>query len=244
LVEEARRQHQDSAIVSLTWRAPRPTEDQPAGATDSLRSPLTDFEWNELITPDTRLNQRWCAQVDAMAASLRSLDEAAIPVLFRPYPQPNGKRFWWAGRKGSRGSAALYRQLFDRLANHHGLSNLIWVWEASAPGFGPDAPGPYSDFFPGLAYVDALAADIEDGNLGWRRDAALAVMGVGKVIGLGLTGRIPAPVRFPPQSRWAWFLVSADDLVERADGLRSLYADPRVLARPSDSGTQPSAAVK
>ena len=182
-----------------------------------------------MLTPGSRLYQRWCAQVDAVAASLKQLQEAGVAVLWRPYPQPNGTRFWWAGRKGSHGSAALYRQLFDRLADHHKLRNLVWVWDAAASGFGPNAPGAYSDFFPGLQYADALAIDIEDGNARWRRDAELSVFGVGKVIGLGLAGRIPAPAFFEQQPRWAWFL-AAPGATEQADALRALYNDARVLS--------------
>ena len=222
IVEEAKRQSRNHALVTLAWRGAKPTDEQPAGK-------LTDFEWNELLTPGSRLYQRWCAQVDAVAASLKQLQEAGVAVLWRPYPQPNGTRFWWAGRKGSHGSAALYRQLFDRLADHHKLRNLVWVWDAAASGFGPNAPGAYSDFFPGLQYADALAIDIEDGNARWRRDAELSVFGVGKVIGLGLAGRIPAPAFFEQQPRWAWFL-AAPGATEQADALRALYNDARVLS--------------
>ncbi len=223
IVEEAKRQSHNHALVTLTWRAAKPTDDKPSGK-------LTDFEWNELLTPGSRLFERWCAQVDAVAASLQQLQQAGVAVLWRPYPQPNGARFWWAGRKGSHGSAALYRQLFDRLVDHHKLRNLVWVWSAAAAGFGPNAPGAYSDFFPGLQVADALSIDVEDGNSRWRRDAELSVFAVGKVIGLGLAGRLPAPAFFEQQPRWAWFL-AAPGAIEQPDALRALYGDPRVLTR-------------
>jgi mannan endo-1,4-beta-mannosidase len=223
IVDEAKRQNGSHAVVTLTWRAPRPTGENPAGK-------LTDFEWNELLTPGSRLNQLWCAQVDAVAADLKQLQEDGVAVLWRPYPQSNGTRFWWAGRKGIHGSAALYRQLFDRLVNHHQLRNLVWVWNAAAQGFGPNAPGLYSDFFPGLQYADALAIDVEDGSSRWRRDAELSGFGVGKVVGLGLTGRLPTPEFFGQQPGWAWFL-AAPGATEQSDALRALYSDPRILAR-------------
>ena len=221
IVQEAKRQSSNHALVTLTWRADKPTDDKAAGK-------LTDFEWNELLTPGSRLFERWCAQVDTVAASLEQLQHAGVAVLWRPYPQSNGARFWWAGRKGSHGSAALYRQLFDRLVDHHKLRNLVWVWNAAASGFGPNAPGAYSDFFPGLQYADALAIDVEDGNSRWRRDAELSVFAVGKVIGLGLAGRLPAPAFFDQQPRWAWFL-AAPGAIEQQDALRALYGDPRIV---------------
>jgi mannan endo-1,4-beta-mannosidase len=237
IVDEAVRQYRNHAVVTLTWRAARPTDDEPAGAEASVRGKLTDFEWNELTTPGTGLYQRWCTQVDAVAGYLKQLQDAGVPVLWRPYPEPNGTRFWWAGRKGSGGSVALYRQLFDRLVNHDKLHNLVWVWNAAAPAFGAESPGLYSDFFPGLQYVDALAVDAGDGGFQWRRDAELSVFGVGKVIGLGLTGRVPPPGLFAQQRRWAWFLASAGERESptQSDALRGLYSDPRVVSRDSES---------
>ncbi|MGD0696369.1 MAG: glycosyl hydrolase [Terriglobia bacterium] len=233
IVEEAKRQSANHAIVSLAWHAARPTDDEPASWDQSVRGQLTDFEWNELLTPGTRLYQRWCAQVDGVAAYLSQLQDAHISVLWQPYPQANGKQFWWAGRKGIGGSAALYRQLFERLVNHDGLHNLVWVWEAAAPGFGPDAPGPYFDFFPGLLYADALAVDVENLSFGFPRDAGLALIGTGKLIGLGISGRLPDPAIFAQQTRWAWFLVSPEPppAPDQSDALRKLYNDPRVVAR-------------
>jgi len=46
----------------------------------------------------------------------------------------NGNWFWWGGRPGKDGSAALYRQIYDRFVNVHHLDNLVWVWNVNAPG--------------------------------------------------------------------------------------------------------------
>jgi beta-mannanase len=182
VVEEAKRQYQEHAVVSLSWRPGRPTDDA-AGR-------LSDFEWKELLTPGSRLYARWGAQADAAADDLKKLQDAGVPVLWRPYPESNGAKFWWAGRKAE--SAALYRQLFDRLVNDHKLRNLVWAWCAAAPGFGSDSPGPYSDSFPGLGYADALQLDVGNSPFSWRRDGELARFAVGKAIGVGLDGWLPA----------------------------------------------------
>jgi len=232
VVDEAKRQSQNHAVVTLCWRPIRPTDDESAAAEAGTQAKLTDFEWKELLTPGSRLYQRWCAQVDAVAESLRQLQDAGVPVLWRPYPQSNGTRFWWAGRKGDRGSAALYRQLFDRLVSHHKLRNLLWVWNATAPGFGPDAPGQFADYFPGLQVVDALSLDAGNNRFSWRRDAELARFAVGKVIGLGLEGWTPTPAMLEQPARWAWFLASSEDpgRAGQSEALRALYADPHVIS--------------
>jgi len=68
--------------------------------------------------------------------------------MWNPLPESNGKDYWWAGRKGIHGSAALYRQLFDRLVNHDGLHNLVWIWEADPQDFRSGGAGMLSDFYP------------------------------------------------------------------------------------------------
>jgi mannan endo-1,4-beta-mannosidase len=231
IVEEAKRQHERGAAIALTWHALRPTDDFPATDAKSVRGTLTDFEWDQLLTPGTDLNKRWCQQVDDVADTLRALQDAGIAVLWQPYPEPNGKTYWWAGRKGIHGSAELYRQLYRRLVDHDHLRNLIWVWQAAAPGFGPNSPGPLNDYFPGLLYVDALAVSTQSaGNGRFRMDELLARQGVGKPIGIELNGSIPAADFFTQQPGWAWFLANAPATTSQALALETLYAGPRVLS--------------
>ncbi len=220
VIETATREYRSHAIVTLSWRPARPTDDQ--------SGKLSDFEWKELLKPGTRLFDRWCAQVDAAAGSLKQLQDAGVPVLWRPYPESNGTKFWWAGHKAE--SAALYRQLFDRLVAYHKLRNLVWVWNATAPGmpFGPDAPGQYVNYFPGLAYADALAVDLGKTPFAWHRDAELSRFAVGKVIGLGLDGWEPTDSMLEQPAKWAWFLANGAD---RPEALRALYANPHVISR-------------
>jgi len=205
--EEAKREFQAGKVITLLWHPSRPTDDEPAPAATSLHGQLTDFEWNELLTPGTDLNKRWTAQVDEIATTLKHLQDAGIPVLWQPYPEANSKSFWWAGRKGIHGSSALYRQLLDRLVNHDGLHNLIWVWDAAPPSFGPHSAGPMSDYFPGLLYVDALA--IELGNQSQpanpnRVESMLSQLGAGKIVGIQSNdGFPPPPVNWQPS--WSRF---------------------------------------
>jgi mannan endo-1,4-beta-mannosidase len=246
VVEEAKRQAKNGAIVGLSWQPARPTDDKPA-AEQTSEGALTDFEWNELLTPDTNLYKRWCAQVDQLAGYLTQLQDAKIAVLWRPYPEQNAKNFWWAGRKGLHGSLALYQQLFNRLVNHNGLRNLIWVWEADPPGYGPNATV-WSDYFPGLLYVDALALNVEYVNSHFPMDKMLSLTGAGKPIGIEIGGEIPDPSVFSQQS-WSWFLLAPQKEVAAStsvstpaaapaktpadQAIEKLYADPRVMSQPT-----------
>jgi mannan endo-1,4-beta-mannosidase len=164
---------------SITWKPARPTDAEPA-TEQSLRTSLTAFEWNQLLAPGTTMNKHWTDQVDALAARLKKLDEQGVAVLFRPYPQSNGKLYWWANRKGIEGSSALYRQLFDRLVNHHGLKNLVWVWAADTPPGWPDKTGQYADYFPGLIYADAISVEAQENAWVQSREREVSLIAVGK----------------------------------------------------------------
>ena len=231
IVKEAIRAHLSHAVVSLSWHESRPTDDAPASA----HGQLSDFEWNELLTPGSSLNKRWCDQVDEIAATLLELEKAGVPVLWNPYPESNGKDNWWAGRKGIRGSSELYRQLFDRLVSHDGLHNLVWVWEATAPEFRPGGAGMLSDFFPGLLYTDALEIRLNQIDTRFPASRFLEEAAVGKVIGVELAGDVPPPEPLTEHSGWAWFLIAPPasaqaDSTLRAEALRRLYGDPHIVS--------------
>jgi mannan endo-1,4-beta-mannosidase len=240
IIDEVTQQNAAGSMVSLRWLAPNPADIGPTGneATthDTRQIALTDFEWKELMSPGTHLYQHWCAQVDAAALELKKLQERNIAVLWAPYPQPNGKQYWWAGHAGIHGSAALYRMIFDRLVNHDEVHNLIWVWQAAPGGFGPGANGPYGEFFPGFLYVDALELTVNRSQSRFRSDTFLQGFAVDKVIGLEIDGPVPDPAFFSRETNWAWFLLApqaANTPNEPAttQALRTLYSDPRVLTR-------------
>jgi mannan endo-1,4-beta-mannosidase len=209
---------QAHTALALTYTPLRPTDNGPA------KSGLTDYEWNDLITFGTPLNKLWTAQVDSAAETLREYQKAGIAVLFNAYPDSTGKDFWWAGRKGPSGSAQLYRMLFDRLVNHKGIHNLLWVWQQGPPSFAPGAGNP-SDYFPGLLYVDAVQMKVPALTNRFPIDRYLAETTAGKPIGIEITGAPPAPDAFGSRSLWSWFVVQGSP--EHADALKKLFNQGR-----------------
>ena len=157
VIAEAIRQYRDGSIVTLMWHAVQPTHDEPVTFKENIIGSLSDADWEALITPGTALHQRWIDQSDVIATLLKRLLYENIPVLWRPYHEMNGDWFWWCNRPGPRGYQALYRQLYHRFVQVHGLNNLLWVWNANAPRH--DAKE-YPPFFPGHDVVDVLATDV------------------------------------------------------------------------------------
>jgi mannan endo-1,4-beta-mannosidase len=228
IIAEVKRQYEKGSIITLCWHAVRPTEDEPVTFRGSVQGKLTDSQWNDLITPGTELNRRWCAQVDVIAGYLKQLQDAHIPVLWRPYHEMNGNWFWWGGRRGDRGTTVIYRQLFDRLVNHHKLNNLIWIWSVDRPST-PERQ--FADFFPGTNYFDVAALDV------YRRDFQqsyyddLLKLSAGKPIALAEVAPAPTIDILRQQPKWAWWMIWAQMARGRdtatAGALRDLVNDPR-----------------
>lgn len=102
----------------------------------------TDEEGLELLNKD----------IDAIANQLLILKEADVPVLWRPLPEASSGWYWW-GNCTSEEYIELYKYMYDRLTNRHGLNNLIWIWN-----------GQDKDWYPGDDYVDIISWDVYSGE--------------------------------------------------------------------------------
>jgi mannan endo-1,4-beta-mannosidase len=208
IVDEAIRKHKEGYLVTLMWHQGRPTDNAPFGWKESIQGKLTDAQWKELITPNTELNKRWLAQIDQIASYLKQLQNAHVPVLWRPYHEMNGVWFWWGNRPGSDGVLKLWKMMYNRFVNVHHLNNLLWVWGANGPRDIPkDEAYAYKDFYPGAAYVDILGTDIYHFDYEQKDYNELVNLAKGKIIALTEVGELPKPEILEAQPKWAWFMV-------------------------------------
>ena len=225
IVDEAIRRHYEGFVITLMWHAVRPIEDEPVTFEASVQGNLTDDEWEELVTPGTPIHARWASQVDVIAWFLRQLRDARVPVLWRPYHEMNGKWFWWGHKTGEKGYKRLYRMLFERLVEFHGLDNLIWVYNANEIG---DEVLPYATTYPGDDVVDILATDVY--RHGFARedyDQLLALAG-DKPIALGEVGAPPKLEILADQPRWLWYMVWGELFAfwREREAYQALYDSP------------------
>ena len=227
MIAEAKKQAAAGSIIYLCWHMLRPTEDEPgkpgASWSGSVQARLSDDQWAELITPDTPLHKRWEKYMDTAAGYLKQLQDAHIPVLWRPMHENNGSFFWWGGRPGMGGTAQLYREVYARMVYVHHLDNLIWVWNQN----GPAPLGEFFKYFPGQQYVDVVSYDNYSQLSDVYYDEMLAIAG-GKPVALGEVGAPPSADVLKAQPRWSWFMVwagMADDRILPA------YGNPYVINR-------------
>ncbi len=216
IVQEAVRQHKKGAIITLCWHAVPPTAEepvtfQPLPGSDpgaplaSVQGRLTDKQFRDILTPGTDLYKQWVKQVDEIASYLKQLQDAKVPVLWRPYHEMNGDWFWWGGRyEGKYTTVELYKQIFDRFVKFHKLNNLIWVWSVDRPS----QPGrEFVKYYPGTKYLDIIALDIYGNDFKQSYYNGLMALSEGKPLTLGEVGNPPAPEVLNEQPNWCYWVV-------------------------------------
>jgi mannan endo-1,4-beta-mannosidase len=238
IIKEAIRQHTLGSIVTLCWHAVPPTADEPitfqplpgydSTKLASVQGKLLDQQFKDLLTPGTPLHKRWVKQVDEIAMYLKQLQDAKVPVLWRPYHEMNGDWFWWGGRNtGKYTTAALYRQIFDRMVKHHKLNNLIWVWSVDRPS---RADREFVDYYPGTEYLDIVSLDVYGNDFNQRYYDGLMTLSEGRPICLGEVGNPPALEILEKQPNWTYWVVWSGMVrnTSRVD-FDKLTSNPRVV---------------
>lgn len=208
----------------------------------------TDKEWTDFRAPvkngalDTA-NPSYSqinAGIDLIAEELKTLRDAGVTVLWRPLHEASGGWFWWGAKRTDSVPPAfaqilLWRHMFTRLTEHHGLDNLIWVWN-----------GQDISWYPGDDYVDIVTQDIYASD----HSAQLAKFNETqrysfekKMVALSENGRIPDPTAmYQDGATWLWFMTwndtndeaSADNFWSKVNSLslrQSVYAHERVINR-------------
>lgn len=204
--------HRQGGIVTFLWHwnAPKDLIDEPGGKEwwRGFYTEATTFDVEYAINnPDSEDYRLILRDIDAIAAKLKELQDAGVPVLFRPLHEAEGGWFWW-GAKGPEPAKALWRLLFDRLTHHHGLNNLIWVWNSVSP-----------QWYPGDDVVDIVSFDSypppgDYGPVIQPYESLQALVQGKKLIALTENGAIPDPDLLPVYGAyWSWFCTWTGDFL-------------------------------
>ena len=153
--------HRGGQIITLCWHwnAPKDLIDKKVKDANGKE---VDHSWyfgfythattfdvqKALANPDSEDYRLLIRDMDVIAAELKKLQAAGIPVLWRPLHEAEGGWFWW-GAKGPGPCKKLWRLMYDRFTNYHQLHNLIWVWSS----------GTKADWYPGDDVVDIVGVD-------------------------------------------------------------------------------------
>ncbi|MEE4542271.1 glycosyl hydrolase [Streptomyces sp. V4-01] len=211
------------------WNAPTDLIDQPGEEWwRGFYTDATTFDVQAaLADPASADYQLLLRDIDAIAVQLRRLQDAGVPVLWRPLHEAEGGWFWW-GAKGPGPAKALYRLMHDRLTRVDGIHNLIWEWNSVDPAW-----------YPGDDVVDLVSADSyptagDHGPVALTYDRELSLTGDTKVAALSEVGTVPDPDLLRAyQADWSYFVTwggfEQDAASNSLDFLKRVYGDPYVI---------------
>lgn len=111
-----------------------------------------NLDWDAALTPGTPEYPRLIAAMDRAVPYLQQLEDAGVPVLWRPFHELDGGWFWWS-KGGSDAFVKLWQLMYSRYTDYWGLDNLIWLLGYSGNG------GNMASWYPGDAYIDLIGAD-------------------------------------------------------------------------------------
>lgn len=140
-------------IVTMCWHWNAPSKYLTGDWFSGFRKEATNISLRKIMNgEDEEGYELLMEDIDAIAKQLQRLEDAGVPILWRPLHEASGGWFWW-GASGADAYKQLWILLYDKLTNEYGLNNLIWVWN------GQDA-----EWYPGDEYVDIIGEDIYPGN--------------------------------------------------------------------------------
>lgn len=109
-------------------------------------------DWEQILTPGTPEYDKLIKAMDRAVPYLQQLEDAGVPVLWRPFHELDGGWFWWS-KGGSDSFVKLWQLMYSRYTDYWGLDNLIWLLGYSGNG------GNMAAWYPGDGYVDLIGAD-------------------------------------------------------------------------------------
>jgi mannan endo-1,4-beta-mannosidase len=154
-------------------------------------------EVGRLVTPGTPEHAQCMKELAEAADTLQVLEDAGVPVLWRPLHEIDGGWFWWTDKAHPANTAKLWRMMFDYFSRDRKLDNLIWVYSAGVgrKKTAQDRAG----YYPGAEYVDISGIDIY--GVDYRTDVepyreywdVMAQVSPGKMLAMGEGDAIPDP---------------------------------------------------
>ena len=168
-----------------------------------FKAAKNEFTLDDAVTDGTWANRFMKSDLEKIVPYLQQLQQANIPVLWRPLHEAVGKWFWWGN-----GSAASYVKLWRFMYDYFkakGINNLIWVWTSEKAD---------SDWYPGDDYVDIIGTDMygQDGTAVSAAAMAdrfntLAYRYPTKMISLTECGTVSdVPTQWNSDAKWSWFM--------------------------------------
>ncbi len=147
---DAKKYYERNGIPAFCWHWRDPLRN-----TEAFYTKDTNFDISKITDENSPEYKAMVNDIDYISGLFKKLQTDDVPILWRPLHEASGGWFWW-GAKGPEACKKLYLLMYDRMVNHHGLKNLIWVWTSQQDDY---------DWYPGDSVVDIIGRDIyKDGD--------------------------------------------------------------------------------
>ncbi len=210
---------ESGGIVTICWHWLVPEKYVSGTWYSSFRPEHTNINLKKILNgQDDEGLQLIMKDIDNIAQELLKMQEAGVPVLWRPLHEASGGWFWW-GAEGADVYKQLYILLYDTLTNTYGLNNLIWLWN------GQDA-----EWYPGDEYVDIVGIDIYAGEHTYSSQSEaflqnLAYGGNQKLVVLSENGTMIDPdLSVRDRAMWGFFCTWSGEFV-MTTGVKKAYSE-------------------
>lgn len=147
VTERALAWHEEGGIVTISWH----TGIDFCSAFDESKA--DDLNWEEAFTVGTDTYNALLEGMDRAVPYLKELEDAGVPVLWRPFHEMDGGWFWWS-RGGADNFVKLWQLMYSRYTDYWELDNLIWVL-----AYSNNTETDKRLWYPGDDYVDIVGAD-------------------------------------------------------------------------------------
>lgn len=180
-------------------------------------------DYSKMLTEGTDEYNQLMESWDKAAQALLQLQEAGIPVIWRPFHEFDGQWFWW-GKGGSENFIKLWRLMYDKFTYEYGLNNLIWVL-----GYSGEVK---KDWYVGDEYCDIIGSDTYDNSTNKKAWKRLSALGTGKPMTFHECGNVPSVEEFVKDGcLWSWFMIWHTEHLMNNDpeNLKAVYNHEKVI---------------
>jgi len=168
-----------SGIATSSWHINIPSAFESYKLGDKLDwklctyKPAASFKTANCLDTTSKEHAYLMLAIDSLAKELLILQDAKVPLLFRPFHEAEGNNntdgsgawFWW-GSGGAEVYKQLWKLLYTALTQKYGIHNLIW--EVNLYTYANS-----SQWYPGDDCVDIVAYDKYEGSpYTWKTSAA------------------------------------------------------------------------
>ena len=190
----------------------------------------TAFDASKVYVDGSSENMLAKRQLDQVCGYLKKMQDAGIPVIWRPFHEAAGNTptggdawFWW-GAMGADVYKKLWQWTYNYMVTIKGLNNLIWVWTSQTND---------EAWYPGDEYVDIIGRDSYGAGKEQLKDEYDLLSGTypQKMITLSECGNTAnasmAPVSdfWNADARWSWFMTWYNASGETVHNAKTWWTD-------------------